>query len=155
MPKHAKYLLKLKIEGPRAGTISVPDLVRICQSAQDAVNRKAEAMRGGQSLRPGPKSSIVYQECTLELVGIERGSTVLPFCLAKPQESFPETMTFGKDVIREVATAVKQLGSRKVSKKAHSFEPGLLDSLRQMGGGFEKVKSIRLNGLFPATAVGP
>jgi hypothetical protein len=155
MSKRAKYLLKLKIEGPRSGTISVPDLVRICQSAQDAVNRKAEAMHGGESLRPGPKSSIVYQECTLELVGIERGSTVLPFCLAKSQESLPEMMTFGKDVIREVATAVKQLGSRTVSKKVHTFEAGLLDSLRQMGEVFDKGTVKRIEWIVPGNGSRP
>ena len=82
--KHTQPLLKLRIEGPgvRSGAISVPDLVRICQATQDAVSRQAEAMRGGQSLRPGPKSSVVYQECTLELTGIKKGSTVLPFALA-------------------------------------------------------------------------
>jgi hypothetical protein len=42
---------------PRAGAISVPDLVRICHATQDAVNRQAEAMCGGQSLRPGPETS--------------------------------------------------------------------------------------------------
>lgn len=136
MAKRTKPLLKLRIEGPgvRSGAISVPDLVRICQAAQDAVNRQAEAMRGGQSLRPGPKSSVVYQECTLELTGIKRGSTVLPFSLAKPQQPLPipEMTTFGRDVVGEVAAAVKSLGARKPHKNSH-YEPGLLDSLREMG----------------------
>ena len=91
-------------------------------------------MRGGQSLRPGPKSSVVYQECTLELTGIKRGSTVLPFALAKPQQPLPipEMTTFGREVVLEVATAVKTMGARKLRKGSH-FEPGLLDSLRQLG----------------------
>jgi hypothetical protein len=134
--KHTQPLLKLRIEGPgvRSGAISVPDLVRICQATQDAVSRQAEAMRGGQSLRPGPKSSVVYQECTLELTGIKKGSTVLPFALAKPQQPLPipDMTTFGRDVVREVATAVKNLGSRTPRKNVH-FEAGLLDSLREMG----------------------
>jgi hypothetical protein len=134
--KRAKPLLKLRIEGPgvRSGAISVPDLIRICQAAQDAVNRQAEGMRGGQSLRPGPKSAVVYQECTLELTGIKKGSTVLPFSLAKPQQPLPmpDLTTFGRDVVWEVACAVKSLGSRNPRKDAH-FEPGLLDSLREMG----------------------
>src|SRR5450759_2278589 len=106
--KRTKPLLKLRIQGPgvRQGAISVPDLIRICQAAQDAVNRQAEAMRGGQSLRPGPKSAVVYQECTLELTGIKKGSTILPFGLAKPQQPLPmpEMTTFGRDVVREVAS---------------------------------------------------
>jgi len=135
MTKRTQPLLKLRIEGPgiRAGAISVPDLVRICHATQDAVNRQAEAMRGGQSLRPGPKSSVVYQECTLELTGIEKGSTVLPFVLAKPQQQLPmpELTTFGREVVREVVTALKNIGSRKPRKSG--FEAGLLDSLSEMG----------------------
>jgi hypothetical protein len=135
MTKRTQPLLKLRIEGPgiRAGAISVPDLVRICQATQDAVTRQAEAMRGGQSLRPGPKSLEVYRECTLELAGIEKGSTVLPFNLAKPQQQLPmpELTTFGREVVREVVTAVKSIGSRK--PRESGFEPGLLDSLSAMG----------------------
>jgi hypothetical protein len=134
--KRSKPLLKLRIQGPgvRQGSIAVPDLIRICQAAQDAVNRQAEAMQGGQSLRPGPKSAVVYQECTLELTGIKKGSTVLPFGLAKPQQALPipEMTTFGRDVVWQVATAVKSLGSRRPPKD-DCFEAGLLDSLRPMG----------------------
>ena len=134
--KRTKPLLKLRIQGPgiRQGAISIPYLIRICQAAQNAVNRQAEAMHGGQSLRPGPKSAVVYQECTLELTGLKKGSTVMPFGLAKPQQSLPipEMTTFGRDVIWQVATAVKSLGSRRPPKNDY-FEPGLLDSLRDMG----------------------
>ena len=135
MAKRIHPLLKLRIEGPgiRAGTISVPDLVKILTAAQNAVSRQAEAMRGGQSLRPGPKSSVVYQECTLELTGVEKGSTVLPFVLAKSQQQLPmpELTTFGREVVREVVTAVKSIGSRNPRKAG--FEAGLLDSLSEMG----------------------
>jgi hypothetical protein len=134
--KRTKPLLTLRIQGPgiRRGAISVPDLIRICQATQDAVNRQAEAMQGGLSLRPGPKSSVVYQECTLELTGIKKGSTVLPFGLAKPQQPLPipEMTSFGRDVVWQVATAVKSLGSHKPPKN-NCLEPGLLDSLRAMG----------------------
>jgi hypothetical protein len=135
MAKRTKPLFKLRIEGPgvRRGAISVPDLIRICQAAQDAVNRQAEAMHGGQSLRPGPKSAVVYQECTLELTGIQKGSTILPFALAKSQQTLPQIATFGHDAVLEVATAVKQIGSTGRRRKNGHFEAGLLDSLRAMG----------------------
>ena len=99
----------------QSGTILVPDLLRICQAVQDAVNRQAEAMRGGSSLRPGPKTTEVHDECTLALVGIEKGSTVLPFRLAKPQQllPMPGAAAFGDHVIREVVTTVKRLGKTR------------------------------------------
>jgi hypothetical protein len=135
MAKRTKPLFKLRIEGPgvRRGAISVPDLIRICQAAQDAVNRQAEAMQGGQSLRPGPKSAVVYQECTLELTGIEKGSTILPFALAKSQQTLPQIATFGHDAVLEVAAAVKELGNASRRRKNGHFEAGLLDSLRKLG----------------------
>ena len=135
MAKRTKPLFKLRIEGPgvRRGAISVPDLIRICQAAQDAVNRQAEAMQGGQSLRPGPKSAVVYQECTLELTGIEKGSTILPFSLAKSQQTLPHIESFGHAAVLEVASAVKELGNTTRRRKNGHFEAGLLDSLRAMG----------------------
>jgi hypothetical protein len=92
-------------------------------------------MRGGQSLRPGPKSAVVYQECTLELTGIQKGSTVLPFALAKSQQSLPmpELTTFGREVVLEVASAVREIGSTSRRRRNPPFEAGLLYSLRQMG----------------------
>jgi hypothetical protein len=144
-----KYALELRIDGPgvRSGTISVPDLLRICQAAQDAVNRQAEAMRGGLSLRPGPKTIEVHDECTLELVGIEKGSTILPFRFAKPQQSLPGAITFGADVIAEVATAVKRIGG---AGKGYAFEPGVLDSLRVLGEVFEKKRVSKVEWIVPS-----
>ncbi len=73
-------------------------------------------MRRGSSLRPGPKTSEVYDECTLKLTGIEKGSTVLPFRFAKPQQSLPlpDAMTFGADVIKSVVTTVKRVGVLRI-----------------------------------------
>src|SRR5260370_22077539 len=135
MSKRPKYVLQLRVEGPgvHSGAIAVPDLVRICQATQDAVNRQAEAMRGGQSLRRGPKTSEVYEECTLELAGIKKGSTVLPFRLTKPQQALPEALTFGADVVTKVVTAVKELAS-----DGQEVEPGVLDSLKSLGEVLEK-----------------
>lgn len=132
--RRVKPLLQLRVQGPgvRSGSITVPDLIRICRATQDAVTRQAEAMRGGRSLRSGPKSSVVYQECTLELTGIKKGSTVLPFVLAKNQQHLPSMTSFGHEVVREVASAVKTLGARKLGSDVR-FEVGLLDSLRDMG----------------------
>ena len=131
MSKRTQPLLKIRVVGPRPGTISVPDLIRICQTAQDAVSRQAEAMRGGLSLRPGPKTAVVQEETTLELVGIEKGSTVLPFAFVKQQQPFPGALTFGKDAIFEVTGGLKKLGGAKAPKTS-SLPPGVLDSLKEM-----------------------
>jgi len=143
-----KYALELRIEGPgvHPGTISVPDLVRICQAAQDAVNRQAEAMRGGVSLRPGPKTSEVHDECTLELVGIEKGSTILPFRFAKPQLPLPGATTFGSDVIKSVVATVKRAGS---ARDRSEFDPGVLASLKTLGEVLEKGRISKIEWIVP------
>jgi hypothetical protein len=148
--KQPENVLKLRIGGPgvHSGTISVPDLLRICQAAQDAVNRQAEAMRGGSSLRPGPKSSEVQDECTLELVGIEKGSTILPFRFAKPQQSLPlpDAGNFGSDVIASVVKTVKKIGG---ARAGNQFEPGVLDSLKALGEVLERKRISQIEWIVP------
>ncbi len=143
MPARHKpnYVLKLKIDGPgiRSGSISIPDLLHICRAAQDAVNRQAETMQGHLSLRPGPRTAKVYQECTLELFGkIGRGSTTLPFRLAKAQGTLPEMTTFGADVVHQVASVVRKIATNKNSKNDNGYDPGVLDSLSFMGEIFDR-----------------
>lgn len=67
------------------------------------------------------------------MIGIQKGSTVLPFALAKSQPNLPEIATFGHDAVLEVATAVKQIGSTSRRRKNPDFEAGLLYSLRDLG----------------------
>src|SRR5258708_19211598 len=90
VPKHYKYVLKVKIEGPgvHRKSIAVPDLVKICESIQSAVHRQAEAMEKptAQTLRRGPITASAQKECTLELVGIVGGSTGLLFRYSKLQQ---------------------------------------------------------------------
>ena len=151
MRARSKYVLKLRVEGPgvHSGAIPVPDLLGICQAAQDAVNRQAEAMRGGQSLRPGPKTSEVYEECTLELAGIKKGSTILPFVLAKPQQvlPMPDATTFGADVVTKVVAAVKSISS---SRNGHEVEPGVLDSLKSLGEVLERKRISKIVWIAPS-----
>ena len=147
MARGSKFVLKLRIDGPgvHSGAIAVPTLVKICQATQDAVNRQAEAMRGGQSLRRGPKTSEVYEECTLELAGIKKGSTVLPFRLAKPQQTLPQALTFGVDVVTKVVTAVKNVASDGQDE----VEPGVLDSLKSLGEVLEKCRISKIEWIAP------
>lgn len=132
--KRNKLLLKLKVEGTgvHAGRISVPDLVLICDKAQSAVHRQAEALSGQRTLRRGPVTADVREECTLELVGISRGSAVLSFDLAKPQLSMGPTV--GIEVVSEVARAIEDLGA----DNDREYDPGVLDSLNGLGEVFER-----------------
>lgn len=132
--KRKKPLLKLRIMGPgvHAGRISVPDLLKICESAQSAVLRQAEALSGKRTLRPGPVTTGAKEECTLELVGLSKGSALLSFDLAKPQLSM--TPTLGVDVVGEVACVIKGLAA-DVDRE---YDPGVLDSLRSLGEVFDR-----------------
>ena len=126
-------VLTLKVTGPgvRKGRISVPDLIKICQDTQSAVNRQAEAIEGRKTIHPGPVSGLIKRECTLELIGIRDGSTELDFGLAKPQMLLPDAKSFGSEVVHELADTIKSLGNG--NKKA-DLDPGVLQSIYGLGG---------------------
>jgi len=139
-----REVLQLKVEGPgvRPGGITIPDLLLICQQAQTAVNRQAEALEGRQTIRRGPKIAKAHLECTLELVKLRRGSTTLGFVIAKPQRHLPTMTSFGEEVIAGIVTTVKSLAeTRGKPKLAIEPDPGVLDSLKTMGEVFE-MKSV-------------
>ena len=117
----------------------MPDLVKICSAVQEGVNRQATALQGKRSLRPGPPIALVQQECTLELTGITKGSTTLPFSLAKPQPISELGMTtFGMEAVEGFAATIDAIGTNGNTK---DVDPGVLDSLKTLGEVFEK-KSI-------------
>jgi hypothetical protein len=120
-------ILKLKLRGPgvRKGRITVPDLIKVCESAQNLVNKQAEVMKGKKTIHPGPTADSIQDECTLELIGIKDGSTVLEFDLAKPQLNFVFKDHFGAKVMAEVATTIRSVNK----KKAEPIDPGLLLSV--------------------------
>jgi hypothetical protein len=127
-------LLRLKLRGPgiRRGRVSIPDLLKICQEAQNTVNKQAEALQGRKTIHRGPTSARIQQECTLELVGIKPNCTTLEFDLAKEQMAFPITPDFGAEVVDEVAHTIKKLRSRKPSKDG--IDSGVLLSLYKLSG---------------------
>lgn len=136
-------ILQLKLRGPGVarGRIAVPDLIKICQEAQNVINKQAEAMKGRKTIHLGPTSGTIQQECTLELIGIKKGSTTLQFGLAKPQIPFEFKEEFGVNVVAEVAATIRSLGSRK----PRTIDPGLLLSVYELSGVVEggRVSGIR------------
>lgn len=113
----------------RSGRIPVPDLIRICQEAQNTVNRQAEANEGRETIHPGPITRAIQHECTLELLAIKKGSTTLQFVFAKPQLRLPFTDigVFGSEVINDLAETIKALGNG--AKRHIEIDPGVLHSL--------------------------
>lgn len=134
MPKGLQPVLRLKLRGPevRSGRIPVPDLIKICQEAQAAVKKQAEAMEGRKTIHPGPVAGAILEECTLELIGIRKGSTTLEFGFAKPHLRITEmeAEALGNQAIGEVAASIKSLGNG--NKK--SIDPGVLQSVYNLGG---------------------
>src|ERR1019366_4791429 len=112
----------------RSGKIAVPDLIKICQDAQSAVNRQAEALEGRKTRHPGPTTNLIRHECTLELIAIRKGSTTLDFGFAKAQMTLPfdEVRMFGAEVVEELADTIKSLGN---GNKKRDLDPGVLQSI--------------------------
>jgi hypothetical protein len=130
-PRSPAPLLTLKVSGPEvhSGRIRIPVLLTICQHAQAAVTRQAEALEGRRTLRPGPKSGRILLECTLELVGLGKGSATLGLEPAKAQPPLPEFAGLVDEAIATVTAAIGDLSKGRRS----DIDPGVLDSLRHMG----------------------
>ena len=143
-------VLTLKIGGPnvRKGRISVPDLIKICTDAQNAVTRQAEALEGRKTVHPGPTTEAIRHECTLELIAIRESSTALDFALAKPQLplAFDEIKTFGAEVVEKLAQAIKSLGN---GNKKKDIDPGVLQSIYGLTSVVETGRVSTLNWIAP------
>ena len=98
-----------------------------------------------KTLRRGPITATAQEECTLELIGIVSGSTGLLFRYAKPQQSLPlpDAASFGSDVLAKVAETLKDFGTRKARNL--DVDPGVLDSLEELGGALDSKKITRIS----------
>ena len=141
-------VLKIKLQGPgmRTGRVSIPDLIRICDEVQNAINKQAEALRGKKKVtHPGPVSDIIRKECTLELTAITGNSpTTLHFDLQKPQRGLFDN-EFGIEVVRGVATTVNDV--RK--QRANGHAPGVLLGVYGLSGIIKPKGITRLSWIAP------
>lgn len=119
-----------------------------CEEAQRAINRQAEALEGRRTIHPGPIIESLRKECTLELIGMKRGSTRLQFGLVRPQSRipFPDQHTFGEEVIGELATTIKSLGD---GNKKEDADPGVLQALYGLGAITEQKRISEIECLAP------
>jgi hypothetical protein len=134
MAKGIQPVLRLKVRGPGIGKgrIPVPDLIRICQEAQAAIKKQAEAMEGRKTIHPGPVAAAILDECTLDLIGIKDGSATLEFAFTKPQLRLQEMEAdaIGIQAISEVAASIKSLGNGN----RRNIDPGVLQSVYGLCG---------------------
>jgi len=144
-------VLTLKLRGPevRSGRIPVPDLIEICQEAQAAVKKQAEALEGRKTIHPGPVASAILEECTLELIAIKRGSTTLEFAFAKPQFRLAEmeAEALGSQAIAEVAASIRSLGNGN----RKNIDQGVLHSVYGLGAIVEGKRITTIEWIAPAT----
>lgn len=152
--KRETPILQLHVRGPGVGRgrIRVPDLIRICQEAQTAVTKQAEALEGRKTIHPGPTTTHIQHECTLELIGIKAGgSTTLQFGLAKRQMPLVADQEFGVEVVEQLASTIKSLrnGSRK------NVDPGVLRGLYGLGSVVQERRVDRITWIAPKHGTRP
>jgi hypothetical protein len=100
---------------------------------QNAVSRQAEAVEGRKTIHPGPVASAIQHECTLELVGIKKGTTTLQFDIAKPQ-MYLYDQTLAVEIIADLASTIKTFGNGTKHLSNDRPAPGVLNSLYNLGG---------------------
>jgi hypothetical protein len=150
MRKTKPPLLEIKIAGPgvKPGCIALGLLYKICNEAQEAVNRQAQAIESKATGKPITEAAL--RECRLELVGLRRGSTVLEFSPASKRLSLlPETELLGVEAVSEVATTLRAVKQKRGKWKAP--DPRVLDALEVLGSIFEEGVD-RLEWIAPANA---
>jgi hypothetical protein len=132
-----KPLLTLKIHGSgfKPGRMPIPLLVKVCEQAQDAINRQARAIQGKKTVRPGPVGTVLARECTLELSGIKKNCTTLNFTQAADQAQF-DFASLGMDAVRGVGAVLNSLNGGR--RRMVAPDTGVLDSLYDLGEVFEK-----------------
>ncbi len=136
MPKE-KPLLQIKVHGKfKPGRIPVPLLVKICGEVQTAVNRQAQALEGKRTKRPGPVIAAVARECTLELFGIQKGSTTLDFAREAEQQPLIESQTRSFEAVNAVVSTLHSLSRPKRSSPVPDV--GVLDTFNNLGDVFDK-----------------
>jgi hypothetical protein len=150
MRKAKPPLLEIKISGPgvKPGCIALKLLYKICNEAQEAVNRQAQAIESKATGKPITEAAI--QECTLELVGLRKGSTILEFSPASKQPSLlPDTELLGVEAVSEVATTLRAVSQKRGKWKAP--DPRVLDALEDLGSIFDEGVD-RLQWIAPGSA---
>ncbi len=129
--------LRVRGAGVKPGAITLRDLVRVCEAAQEAVNRQAEVLRGGASQHPGPRAKEIMEGCALELAGIGTGSTVLELRLAHPEPHLFEAA--GVLAIRAVGETLLGIGS---GREGEAVDAGVMQSLSDMAEVLDGVEAI-------------
>ena len=88
----------------------------------------------------------VVAECTLELVSLGKGSAVLAFEPANAQRHLPHVRTRALEAIGGVVESIDALAKGK----AREIDPGVLDSLKGLGGILSKrVRTIEWSAAVP------
>jgi hypothetical protein len=102
---------------------------------QNAVSRQAEAIEGRKTIHPGPIAQTIQRECTLELIGIRKGTTTLQFDVEKPQgHLFQDAPTLASEVVAELAHTIKIFGNGSSGDLYNEIAPGVLNSLYNLSG---------------------
>jgi hypothetical protein len=156
------FSVRFKAQGVPSGHVSVPDLLTICEEAQRAVTRQAEALEGRKTQHPGPTSDFIKRECMLELIGLRKGSTTLQFCLAHPQQKLPisDYRSIGAEVARELASTIRALGAHRKradirDAESRVFDEGVLNSLYKLGSIVEGERLKTLELIVPKSGAQP
>ena len=135
--KAQRPLLEIKISGPgvKPGCIALKLLYKICNEAQEAVNRQAQAIESKTTGKPITEAAM--RECALELVGLRKGSTILKFSPADKRPSLlPDTELLGVEAVSEVATALRAVNQRR--GKWIPPDPRVLEALEELGSIFDE-----------------
>lgn len=136
--------LTIRTHGPAVGRgrIAADDLALLLRTTQDAIERIALVMLGGQGLRRGRRPAEVERMAQLEVVSLGSGSVTLQCELRREQMLLPD-MDLGQRALQAFTSGVAWLEARE--DVPPDWDAGALMAIRELGSLFRRgVESIEV-----------
>lgn len=136
--------LTIRTHGPAVGRgrIAADDLALLLRTTQDAIERIALVMLGGQGLRRGRRPAEVERMAQLEVLSLGSGSVTLQCELRREQMLLPN-MDLGQRALQAFTSGVAWLEARE--EVPPNWDAGALMAIRELGSLFRRgVESIEV-----------
>jgi len=133
--KQIDYTLTVRLTGAATdqGRVALRDLVELGRHVQLCVERVGRVLVGqSHSQRPGRKPKEVKAECTLDVVGFEKGSVVLKLDVRRQGQDKLEGMHLGEEAVQTLVAGMHALGNGGTARPV-GYDAGVLHSVRDVG----------------------
>lgn len=132
MPQEHAAQFTVKISGPAVGhgRLAMRDVSAVGRQIEQAIQRIAQVLYGGQSSSQGRRPREIETSCRLYLVSWEPGSAIPGFALAEPPAQASIFGDVGTNSLKAFLDGIEQLSNDQQDAMAlpHGFDSGVLQA---------------------------